>query len=88
MGAHAPAYSIKLDQHPRNDWNGALYTNHNFPPIQGRILFDGSYDTIIWNDVKGELFYPAMNMYANWINDKSGNPSIWRTTNGTSSNKA
>jgi hypothetical protein len=37
---------------------------------QGRVLFDGSYDTIIWNDVKGELFHPAMNMYANWINDK------------------
>ena len=37
---------------------------------QGRVLFDGSYDTIIWNDVKGELFYPAMNLYANWINDK------------------
>lgn len=37
---------------------------------QGRVLFDGSYDTIIWNDVRGELFYPAMNLYANWINDK------------------
>ncbi len=37
---------------------------------QGRVLFDGSYDTIIWNDVKGELFYPAMNLYANWINDQ------------------
>jgi hypothetical protein len=37
---------------------------------QGSLLFDGSYDTIIWNDVKGELFYPAMNLYANWINDK------------------
>ena len=37
---------------------------------QGRLLFDGSYDTIIWSDVKGELFYPAMNLYANWINDK------------------
>lgn len=37
---------------------------------QGRVLFDGSYDTIIWSDVKGELFYPAMNLYANWINDK------------------
>jgi hypothetical protein len=37
---------------------------------QGSLLFDGSYDTIIWNDVKGELFHPAMNLYANWINDK------------------
>jgi len=35
---------------------------------EGRVLFDGSYDTIIWSDVKGELFYPAMNLYANWIN--------------------
>jgi len=37
---------------------------------QGRLLFDGSYDTIIWNDVKGELFYPAMNLYGNWVNGK------------------
>lgn len=37
---------------------------------QGRLLFDGSYDTIIWNDVKAELFYPAMNLYGNWINNK------------------
>lgn len=53
---------------------GFLYGSRRYVRIQaqdssqGRLLFDGSYDTIIWNDVKGELFYPAMNLYANWIN--------------------
>jgi len=55
---------------------GFLHGSRRYVRIQahdsteGRALFDGSYDTIIWNDVKGELFYPAMNLYANWINDK------------------
>jgi hypothetical protein len=55
---------------------GFLYGSRRYVRIQaqdstqGRVLFDGSYDTIIWNDVRGELFYPAMNLYANWINDK------------------
>lgn len=54
---------------------GFLHGSHRYVRIQaqdstqGRVLFDGSYDTIIWNDVKGELIYPAMNLYANWIND-------------------
>jgi hypothetical protein len=55
---------------------GFLYGSRRYVRIQaqessqGRLLFDGSYDTIIWNDVKGELFYPAMNLYGNWINGK------------------
>lgn len=31
------------------------------------VLFDGYYDSIIWSDVYKELFFPAMNIYANWI---------------------
>lgn len=55
---------------------GFLHGSRRYVRIQaqdsseGRVLFDASYDTIIWNDVKGELFYPAMNLYANWINNK------------------
>lgn len=55
---------------------GFLHGSRRYVRIQaqdsskGRVLFDGSYDTIIWSDVKGELFYPAMNLYANWINDQ------------------
>lgn len=55
---------------------GFIHGSRRFVRIQvqdsskGLFLFDGSYDTIIWNDVNGELIYPAMNLYANWINDK------------------
>ncbi|HOI67501.1 MAG TPA: hypothetical protein PLD03_12965 [Thiomonas arsenitoxydans] len=35
-----------------------------------QLLFDASYDSVIWGDTSRELIYPAMNLYAKWVNGR------------------